>query len=149
MSARSMTDAVVAPVEGASLPDLRLKHREDRRISAGHLWIFSNEVDNERTPLARFASGALCRVVGPPPRFPGYPYAPAAGRRRRRRALWRRRRPRPVPGLRLRQSTRADLRSHSRSRSRAPAGQVAVRAPPAGRSGSARAELPDTLVPTG
>jgi len=69
-----MTDAVVAPVEGASLPELRLKHREDRRISAGHLWIFSNEVDNERTPLARFASGALCRVVGDRDRFLGYAY---------------------------------------------------------------------------
>src|SRR5688572_31955903 len=74
MSARSMTDAVVAPVEGASLPELRLKHREDRRISAGHLWIFSNEVDNERTPLARFASGALCRVIGDRDRFLGYAY---------------------------------------------------------------------------
>jgi 23S rRNA (cytosine1962-C5)-methyltransferase len=69
-----MTDAVVAPVEGASLPELRLKHREDRRISAGHLWIFSNEVDNERTPLARFASGALCRVFGDRDRFLGYAY---------------------------------------------------------------------------
>src|SRR4026208_2141080 len=74
MSARPMTDAVVAPVEGASLPELRLKHREDRRISAGHLWIFSNEVDNECTPLARFASGALCRVVGDRDRFLGHAY---------------------------------------------------------------------------
>jgi 23S rRNA (cytosine1962-C5)-methyltransferase len=69
-----MTDAVVAPAEGASLPELRLKHREDRRISAGHLWVFSNEVDNERTPLTRFASGALCRVVGDRERFLGYAY---------------------------------------------------------------------------
>jgi 23S rRNA (cytosine1962-C5)-methyltransferase len=69
-----MTDAVAAPAEGGSLPELRLKHREDRRISAGHLWIFSNEVDNERTPLARFAGGALCRVVGDRDRFLGYAY---------------------------------------------------------------------------
>jgi len=69
-----MTDAVVAPVPGASLPELRLKQREDRRISTGHLWIFSNEVDNERTPLTHFASGALCRVVGDRDRFLGYAY---------------------------------------------------------------------------
>jgi 23S rRNA (cytosine1962-C5)-methyltransferase len=69
-----MTDAVVAPVPGASLPELRLKHREDRRISAGHLWIFSNEVDNGRTPLTGFATGALCRVVGDRDRFLGYAY---------------------------------------------------------------------------
>jgi 23S rRNA (cytosine1962-C5)-methyltransferase len=69
-----MTDAVVAPVEGASLPELRLKQREDRRISTGHLWIFSNEVDNERTPLTHFASGALCRVVGDRDRFLCYAY---------------------------------------------------------------------------
>jgi 23S rRNA (cytosine1962-C5)-methyltransferase len=61
-------------VPGASLPELRLKSREDRRISAGHLWIFSNEVDNERTPLARFESGALCRVVGDRDRFLGFAY---------------------------------------------------------------------------
>jgi 23S rRNA (cytosine1962-C5)-methyltransferase len=69
-----MTDAVVAPAEGATLPELRLKYREDRRISAGHLWIFSNEVDNERTPLVRFESGALCRVIGDRDRFLGYAY---------------------------------------------------------------------------
>src|SRR5262245_15642824 len=74
MSAGPMTDAVVAPVEGASLPELRLRPREDRRISAGHLWIFSNEVDNERTPLASFATGALCRVLGDRDRFLGYAY---------------------------------------------------------------------------
>ncbi len=69
-----MTDAVAEPAEGASLPELRLKRHEDRRISAGHLWIFSNEVDNERTPLARFESGALCRVIGDRDRFLGHAY---------------------------------------------------------------------------
>ncbi len=33
------------------LPELRLKRGEDRRISAGHLWVFSDEVDTQRTPL--------------------------------------------------------------------------------------------------
>jgi 23S rRNA (cytosine1962-C5)-methyltransferase len=71
-----MTHAPVpdATHEGQHLPELRLKPREDRRIAAGHLWIFSNEVDTARTPLTAFASGALCRVMGDRDRFLGYAY---------------------------------------------------------------------------
>ena len=36
---------------------LVLKKDEDRRIRAGHLWVFSNEVDTGKTPLADFAPG--------------------------------------------------------------------------------------------
>ena len=36
---------------------LRLKKGEDRRIRAGHLWIFSNEIDSRLTPLSGFAMG--------------------------------------------------------------------------------------------
>jgi 23S rRNA (cytosine1962-C5)-methyltransferase len=39
------------------LPTLRLKLHEDRRIGVGHLWIFSNEVDTEATPLQAFEPG--------------------------------------------------------------------------------------------
>ncbi len=39
------------------LPPLRLKKNEDRRLRAGHLWVFSNEVDVERTPLTAFEPG--------------------------------------------------------------------------------------------
>ena len=46
-----------------SLPELRLKAHEERRLRAGHLWIYSNEVDIAQTPLAGIAPGALCRVV--------------------------------------------------------------------------------------
>ncbi len=46
-----------------SLPELRLKPREERRLRAGHLWIYSNEVDTANTPLTAFEPGALCRVV--------------------------------------------------------------------------------------
>jgi 23S rRNA (cytosine1962-C5)-methyltransferase len=46
-----------------ALPELRLKPREERRLRAGHLWIYSNEVDTARTPLTAFEPGALCRVV--------------------------------------------------------------------------------------
>ncbi|HEX8905305.1 MAG TPA: rRNA large subunit methyltransferase I, partial [Longimicrobiaceae bacterium] len=40
-----------------SLPPLRLRKNEDRRLRAGHLWVFSNEVDVERTPLVAFQPG--------------------------------------------------------------------------------------------
>jgi 23S rRNA (cytosine1962-C5)-methyltransferase len=58
----------------AQLPELRLKHGEDRRLSAGHLWVFSNEVDTARTPLQSFAPGALCRIVSDRDKFLGYAY---------------------------------------------------------------------------
>jgi 23S rRNA (cytosine1962-C5)-methyltransferase len=38
-------------------PPLRLRKNEDRRLRAGHLWIFSNEVDTKRTPLTGFEAG--------------------------------------------------------------------------------------------
>jgi 23S rRNA (cytosine1962-C5)-methyltransferase len=57
-----------------SLPELRLKRGEDRRLSAGHLWVFSNEVDAARTPLPGFSPGALCRIVSDRDKFLGYGY---------------------------------------------------------------------------
>ncbi len=57
-----------------ALPELRLKPREDRRLSAGHLWVFSNEVDTARTPLTSFEPGALCRVVSDRDKFLGFAY---------------------------------------------------------------------------
>ncbi len=47
-----------------SLPPLILKKHEDRRLRAGHLWIFSNEVDIKRTPLKTFAPGELIEIQG-------------------------------------------------------------------------------------
>lgn len=58
----------------AQLPELRLKRGEDRRLSAGHLWVFSNEVDTARTPLQSFAPGSLCRIVSERDKFLGYAY---------------------------------------------------------------------------
>jgi 23S rRNA (cytosine1962-C5)-methyltransferase len=57
-----------------SLPSLRLKRGEDRRIAAGHLWVFSNEVDTERTPLKDFQPGAPCRIVSDRDKFLGFGY---------------------------------------------------------------------------
>jgi 23S rRNA (cytosine1962-C5)-methyltransferase len=55
-------------------PELRLKPREERRLSAGHLWVFSNEVDTARTPLTNFQPGSLCKVVSDRDKFLGYAY---------------------------------------------------------------------------
>src|SRR5690606_15166968 len=40
-----------------SLPVLRLKRGEERRLRAGHLWIYSNEVDTDATPLKALQPG--------------------------------------------------------------------------------------------
>jgi 23S rRNA (cytosine1962-C5)-methyltransferase len=62
------------PIDTYALPELRLKRGEDRRLSAGHLWVFSNEVDTAKTPLTAFEPGALCRVVSDRDKFLGYAY---------------------------------------------------------------------------
>lgn len=41
----------------AELNLLRLKKNEDRRIKQGHMWVFSNEVDTQVTPLKGFVPG--------------------------------------------------------------------------------------------
>ena len=38
-------------------PTLTLKNNEERRLRAGHLWVFSNEVDTKKTPLTAFTPG--------------------------------------------------------------------------------------------
>jgi len=44
-------------------PSLFLKRGEDRRLRAGHLWVFSNEVDVKRSPLDAFAPGDPAWIV--------------------------------------------------------------------------------------
>lgn len=41
---------------------LRLKNQADRRLKAGHLWIYSNEVDTKATPLKNFEVGECVRI---------------------------------------------------------------------------------------
>jgi 23S rRNA (cytosine1962-C5)-methyltransferase len=62
------------PATVAQLPVLRLKRNEDRRLHAGHLWVFSNEVDTVQTPLTRFAAGELVRVLAHNDRALGLAY---------------------------------------------------------------------------
>jgi 23S rRNA (cytosine1962-C5)-methyltransferase len=46
-----------------SYPALYLKRNEDTRLRAGHLWVFSNEVDVARSPLTGFQPGEACVIV--------------------------------------------------------------------------------------
>jgi 23S rRNA (cytosine1962-C5)-methyltransferase len=63
-----------AAAAAMNLPPLALKPREERRLHAGHLWVFSNEVDVEATPLTAFASGEVVQVRSSADRFLGYAY---------------------------------------------------------------------------
>lgn len=58
----------------SELPILRLKRDEDRRLSAGHLWVFSNEVNTTETPLTAFKPGDVCQVRSQRDKFMGYAY---------------------------------------------------------------------------
>ncbi len=52
-----------------SLPSLRLKANADRRLRAGHLWVYSNEVDVVATPMNLFQPGdqAILEAAGGKP----------------------------------------------------------------------------------
>lgn len=45
------------------LPALLLKRGEDRRLRAGHLWVFSNEIDVAKTPLTGFSAGDAVQIL--------------------------------------------------------------------------------------
>jgi 23S rRNA (cytosine1962-C5)-methyltransferase len=55
-----------------SIPLLRLKRGEERRLAAGHLWVFSNEIDTGSTPLSGFAPGAVAELRTYRDAFIGY-----------------------------------------------------------------------------
>ncbi|MEO8016520.1 MAG: class I SAM-dependent rRNA methyltransferase [Pseudomonadota bacterium] len=57
-----------------TIPVLKLKRGEDRRLRAGHLWIFSNEVDTVATPLTQFEPGATVQVHSDRDQFLGHAY---------------------------------------------------------------------------
>lgn len=57
-----------------SYPILYLKRKEDRRIRAGHLWVFSNEIDTKRSPLIDFEPGQPAILHGADGRTLGMGY---------------------------------------------------------------------------
>ncbi|MDR0788117.1 MAG: class I SAM-dependent rRNA methyltransferase [Gemmatimonadota bacterium] len=54
---------------------LRLRKDEDRRIRAGHLWVYSNEIDVAATPLATLEAGTLVDLQDSRGNFLGRGYA--------------------------------------------------------------------------
>ena len=54
---------------------LRLKPQQDRRIRAGHLWVYSNEVDTAATPLKDLVPGEQVVLQNAQGRFLGFAYA--------------------------------------------------------------------------
>jgi 23S rRNA (cytosine1962-C5)-methyltransferase len=58
----------------SALPELRLKKNEDRRLRAGHAWVYSNEVDTKQTPLKEFLPGQWCHVTNARGRILGTAY---------------------------------------------------------------------------
>jgi 23S rRNA (cytosine1962-C5)-methyltransferase len=56
----------------SSIAPLVLKKNEERRLRAGHLWVFSNEVDTGKTALDQFEPGQLVAVQASNKRFLGY-----------------------------------------------------------------------------
>jgi len=54
---------MVAVSDQIQVPALYLKRGEDTRLRAGHLWVFSNEVDVQRSPLSEFEPGQACAIV--------------------------------------------------------------------------------------
>lgn len=43
-------------------PQIILNPQADRRLKKGHLWIYSNEIDTQKTPLKNFSAGQLVLV---------------------------------------------------------------------------------------
>lgn len=44
------------------MKSLQLKKNEERRLLAGNLWVYSNEIDTDSTPLSKFGQGELVKV---------------------------------------------------------------------------------------
>lgn len=57
MAGRVKMTTSIAAAPGSGYPALYLKKGEHARLRAGHVWVFSNEVDVQRTPLTEFPTG--------------------------------------------------------------------------------------------
>ena len=70
-----MTSPAPSPrADSGRVRELRLKRGEERRLAAGHLWVFSNEIDSDATPLAAFAPGDFAQIRSQRGQFMGHAY---------------------------------------------------------------------------
>jgi len=58
----ALTCQWVFAMSETQLPAVILRKNKDRRLRAGHLWVYSNEVDTRKTPLSGFEPGAAVVV---------------------------------------------------------------------------------------
>lgn len=64
----------MAEATGSGLVRLRLKKREERRLQAGHLWVFSNEVDTTVSPIKGITPGTAAIVESASGKFLAHAY---------------------------------------------------------------------------
>ncbi len=64
----------MAEATGSGLPRLRLKKREERRLEAGHLWVFSNEVDTAVSPIKGITPGTAAIIESASGKFLAHAY---------------------------------------------------------------------------
>ena len=57
-----------------AIPKLYLKKDQERRLLAGHQWLYSNEVDVKRSPLKNFTAGDPVAIVSQRGKFIGNGY---------------------------------------------------------------------------
>ena len=89
---------------------LRLRRREERRLRAGHLWVFSNEIDTAATPLKGLEAGAAVRLESADGRFLAHAYANPASLIAARVTSWRAGEPFDAEALRARLAAALALR---------------------------------------
>jgi len=60
--------------ENPDVPALYLKKNEERRLGAGHLWVYSNEVDTKKTPIKGLEPGTCVALYSQRGQFCGNAY---------------------------------------------------------------------------
>ena len=60
--------------QNPELAKLYLKKNEERRLGAGHLWVYSNEVDTKKTPLKDLPPGSVAALYSQRGQFCGNAY---------------------------------------------------------------------------
>ncbi len=58
-----LESGALATPAATSVLTVKLKKNEDRRLRAGHLWVYSNEIDTATVPMKDVEAGTLCRFL--------------------------------------------------------------------------------------
>lgn len=62
------------PLQNSGHKTLKLKKNEDKRLKLGHLWVYSNEIDTDHSPLTHFNPGDTAVVLNHQGQFIGQAY---------------------------------------------------------------------------